>query len=79
MAEVTVQECEDYVQKHQIQPLLKTAIETLCKERPDNPIKYLKEYFERLDKEKVSGLRNSGCLEALTTVLFGLEWLSRDG
>lgn len=56
MAEVTVQECEDYVQKHQIQPLLKTAIEALCKERPDNPIKFLKEYFDRLDKEKVSGL-----------------------
>lgn len=54
MAEVTVQECEDYVQKHQIQPLLKAAIEVLCKERPDNPIKFLKEHFERLDKEKVS-------------------------
>lgn len=24
----------------------------LCKERPENPIKFLKEYFERLDKEK---------------------------
>ena len=54
MAEVTVQECEDYVQKHQIQPLLKAAIEALCKERPDNPVKFLKEHFERLDKEKVS-------------------------
>lgn len=53
MAEVTVQECEDYVQKHQIQPLLKTAIEAMCKERPENPIKFLKEYFDRLDKEKV--------------------------
>lgn len=62
MAEVTVQECEDYVQKHQIQPLLKAAIEVLCKERPENPIKFLKEYFERLDKEKVSD--GVYCIEA---------------
>ena len=51
MADVTVQECEEYVQKHQIQALLKTAIELLCKERPENPVKYLKEHFERLDKD----------------------------
>lgn len=56
MAEVTVEECEDYVQEHQIQPLLKTAIEALCKDRPKNPIKFLKNYFDRLDREKVSGL-----------------------
>jgi cAMP-dependent protein kinase regulator len=52
MAEITVQECEEYVQKHQVQALLKTAIEALCKERPDNPVRFLKEYFESLDKDK---------------------------
>ena len=52
MAEITVQECEEYVQKHQIQGLLKTAIEVLCRERPENPARFLKEYFERMDKDK---------------------------
>ena len=48
--EGTVQECEDYVEKHGIQTILKECIAKLCQERPDNPYKYLREYFEKLEK-----------------------------
>ena len=62
MAEITVQECEEYVQKHQIQGLLKTAIEVLCRERPENPARFLKEYFERMDKDKKVSALYGHCL-----------------
>ena len=48
--ESNVQECEDYVEKHGIQGILKDCIAKLCQERPANPYKYLREYFEKLEK-----------------------------
>ena len=45
-----LKECEAYVQKHNIQQLLKDCIVHLCVDKPENPVTYLKEYFERLDK-----------------------------
>ena len=48
--ESTVQECEDYVEKHGIQAILKDCIAKLCQERPANPYKFLREYFEKQEK-----------------------------
>lgn len=48
--EGSVQECEEYVEKHGIQGILKDCIAKLCQERPANPYKYLREYFEKLEK-----------------------------
>lgn len=45
-----VQECEDYVEQHGIQSILKECIAKICQERPDKPYRWLKEYFEKLDK-----------------------------
>uniref|UniRef100_A0A6Q2Z3J9 cAMP-dependent protein kinase type I-alpha regulatory subunit n=1 Tax=Esox lucius TaxID=8010 RepID=A0A6Q2Z3J9_ESOLU len=50
--ERSLRECELYVQKHNIQQLLKDCIIQLCTSRPDRPMAYLKEYFERLEKEE---------------------------
>jgi cAMP-dependent protein kinase regulator len=45
-----MRECEQYVQKHNIQQLLKDCIVQLCTSRPDRPMAFLKEYFDRLEK-----------------------------
>ncbi|KAJ8318979.1 hypothetical protein KUTeg_004070 [Tegillarca granosa] len=48
--EQSLKECEAYVQKHNVQQMLKDCIVQLCIGRPDNPVTFLKEYFERLEK-----------------------------
>ncbi len=48
--EKSMRECELYVQKHSVQQLLKDCIVQLCSSRPDRPMAFLREYFERLEK-----------------------------
>ena len=48
--EKSLRECELYVQRHNIQQLLKDCIVQLCTTRPDRPMASLREYFERLEK-----------------------------
>lgn len=48
--ERSLRECERYVQKHNIQQLLKDCIVQLCTSRPDRPMAFLRDYFERLEK-----------------------------
>lgn len=50
--ERSLRECEHYVQKHNIQQLLKDCIVQLCTVRPERPMGFLREYFERLEKVK---------------------------
>uniref|UniRef100_A0A3P8YNK3 cAMP-dependent protein kinase type I-alpha regulatory subunit n=1 Tax=Esox lucius TaxID=8010 RepID=A0A3P8YNK3_ESOLU len=50
--ERSLRECELYVQKHNIQQLLKDCIVQLCTSRPDRPMAFLREYFERLENEE---------------------------
>lgn len=45
----SLKDCESYVQKHRIQQLLKDCIVQLCISKPDNPIKFLKDHFEKLE------------------------------
>uniref|UniRef100_A0A8B9R7U2 cAMP-dependent protein kinase type I-alpha regulatory subunit n=1 Tax=Anas platyrhynchos TaxID=8839 RepID=A0A8B9R7U2_ANAPL len=56
--ERSLRECELYVQKHNIQQLLKDCIVQLCTVRPDRPMGFLREYFERLEKEETKQLLN---------------------
>lgn len=51
--ERSLRECELYVQKHSIQQLLKDCIVQLCTVRPERPMGFLREYFERLEKVKI--------------------------
>ena len=46
----TVQDCEDYIEQNGIQAILKECIAKICQERPDRPFKWLREYFEKLEK-----------------------------
>lgn len=48
--ERSLRECELYVQKHNIQQLLKDCIVQLCTSRPERPMAFLRDYFERLEK-----------------------------
>ena len=50
----SLRECEAYVQRHRIQQILKDCIVQLCVARPDNPITFLREYFQKLEKENSS-------------------------
>uniref|UniRef100_A0A673GFD8 cAMP-dependent protein kinase type I-alpha regulatory subunit n=1 Tax=Sinocyclocheilus rhinocerous TaxID=307959 RepID=A0A673GFD8_9TELE len=56
--EKSLRECELYVQKHNVQQLLKDCIVQLCTSRPDRPMAFLREYFERLEKEEAKQLLN---------------------
>lgn len=53
--ERSLRECELYVQKHDIQALLKDSIVQLCTARPERPMAFLREYFERLEQVKRNG------------------------
>jgi len=44
-------ECEAYVQRHGIQHILRDCIVQLCVSRPENPISFLREYFQKLERE----------------------------
>lgn len=46
----SLRECEAYVQRHNIQQILKDCIVQLCVSRPENPITFLKEYFASLER-----------------------------
>uniref|UniRef100_A0A8C9AL34 Protein kinase cAMP-dependent type I regulatory subunit beta n=1 Tax=Prolemur simus TaxID=1328070 RepID=A0A8C9AL34_PROSS len=50
--EESVKACELYVQKHCIQQVLKDCIMHLCICKPDRPMRFLREHFEKLEKEE---------------------------
>lgn len=52
--EQSLKECEAYVQKHNIQQLLKDCIVQLCINKPDSPVAFLKDHFDRLEKVSTS-------------------------
>ncbi|VDM16629.1 unnamed protein product [Hydatigera taeniaeformis] len=43
------QELDDYVKRHNIHKILRESIVNVCLYRPDDPIRFLREYFEALD------------------------------
>ncbi|XP_055526727.1 cAMP-dependent protein kinase type I regulatory subunit isoform X1 [Wyeomyia smithii] len=50
--EQSLRECEAYIQTHRIQRVLKDCIVQLCVARPDNPISFLRQYFQNLEREQ---------------------------
>jgi len=46
-----IRECEQYVEQNNIQSILKDAIVQLCVAKPTNPFRFLREHFEKLEKE----------------------------
>jgi cAMP-dependent protein kinase regulator len=48
--EAQLAQCQAYVQQHNIQQLVKEAIVSLCIHKPENPVLFLKEHFEKLNE-----------------------------
>lgn len=51
--EQSFRECEEYVHRHNIQQLLKDCIVQLCVSKPDNPVTFLRQYFQKLERVSV--------------------------
>lgn len=47
-------ECENYIQNHNIQLLLKDCIVQLCVNKPENPVIFLKQYFQKLERVSIN-------------------------
>lgn len=52
--EQSLKECKEYVQRHNIQQVLKDCIVQLCVRHPENPISILREYFQKLERVTAS-------------------------
>lgn len=48
--ELYLREAESYIKSNDIQKLLKECIVNLCVIKPENPILYIRDYFDRLYK-----------------------------
>ncbi|XP_055370808.1 cAMP-dependent protein kinase type I regulatory subunit [Condylostylus longicornis] len=51
--EESLRECESYIASHSIQRILKDSIVALCVSRPENPIAFLRQHYQKLEKEQV--------------------------
>jgi hypothetical protein len=45
-----IKDCEIYVDRHNVKTLLKDCIVQLCLNKPENPVSFLKQHFEKLEK-----------------------------
>ena len=59
-----LKDVESYVKKHDIHYILKDCIIKLCSSRPDNPYRFMREYFETLEKVCVCCLHFSFLFDA---------------
>lgn len=50
--EAQLASCQLYVRTHNIQQLVKDAIVALCIHKPDDPVLFLRDYFDRLHGEQ---------------------------
>lgn len=73
----SVQDCEDYIEQHGIQAILKECIAKICQERPAQPYKWLTAYFDRLDKVRRSQRRACGSV-CLFHLLYTSGWLKTE-
>lgn len=64
--EQSLRECEAYVARHNIQQILKDCIVQLCVVRPDNPVSFLREYFQKLERVSLTIMADGlSCLSLL--------------
>lgn len=48
--EQCLHECESYFQSNNIKLLFKDCIVQLCLNKPDNPVTFLRQYFQKLER-----------------------------
>ncbi|CAG9541099.1 unnamed protein product [Cercopithifilaria johnstoni] len=70
--EAQLAQCQAYVQRHNIQQLVKEAIVSLCINKPENPILFLKEHFEKLYDQ-----RSQACSLKFHIKIYGLRTVGK--
>ena len=70
-------ECEDYVARHRIQQILKDCIVQLCVSRPQNPVAFLREYFQKLERVSQSDVQSWIVNYSCQMYLFYLAFVMR--
>ncbi|KAI1725418.1 regulatory subunit of type II PKA r-subunit domain-containing protein [Ditylenchus destructor] len=50
--EAQLAQCQAYVRRHNIQQLVKDAIVSLCINKPDNPVLFLREHFDKIYEQR---------------------------
>ncbi|XP_026813635.1 cAMP-dependent protein kinase type I regulatory subunit isoform X1 [Rhopalosiphum maidis] len=53
--DLNVDDCELYVQRHNIQQILKDCIVQLCIVKPERPLTFFRQYFQKLEMEQEQG------------------------
>lgn len=48
--EQCLHQCASYFQSHNIQLLFKDCIVQLCLHKPENPVTFLRQYFQKLER-----------------------------
>lgn len=66
--EQCLHECENYIQSHNISSLLKDCIVQLCVNKPENPVSFLRQYLQKL--ERVSKPSHSTCILKYINIIF---------
>lgn len=51
--EQCLHEIESYIQNHKIQLLLRGCIYQLCVNKPENPVSFLRQYLQKLEREQI--------------------------
>ncbi|VDP10641.1 unnamed protein product [Soboliphyme baturini] len=71
--------CEEYCARYNITDLIKDAIVQLCINQPENPVSYLKDYFEALSIQQIvdfaAWLVRVRGLYASQFIIITVEWL----
>lgn len=63
-----LRECTEYMQRSKIVPVMKDCFVQLCVDQPENPVSFLREYFQKL--ERVSLLLSNIALSLSLSVIF---------
>ncbi|KAK0396634.1 hypothetical protein QR680_001794 [Steinernema hermaphroditum] len=74
--EAQLAQCQAYVQRHNIQQLVKEAIVSLCIHKPDNPILFLKHHFDKLNEQRTQASIAFGSCGAANAAVDALPLLS---
>jgi Regulatory subunit of type II PKA R-subunit len=67
----SLREIDNYIHLHNIQLLLKDCIVQLCVARPDNPITFLRQYFQKLERVSTTKVFIFELMKVMFSTIFG--------
>lgn len=53
-------ECENYIQSHGVPAIIKGCIVQLCVNKPENPVSFLRQYFQKLERVSMKSFLRIG-------------------